>query len=72
MAKKIYIVETQKVVSQTWKYRFETDKDFKNSEQLLFWIHANGIEGHHVEDDDQVEEHVWCSQYAHIPIEEKA
>ena len=70
MAKKTYFVETQKVISQTWKYKFETDKDFKNSQQLLFWIHANGIEGHHEEDDDQVEEHVWSHGTRH-PVEEK-
>jgi len=70
MAKKLYIVETQQVITQTWEYEFETDEDLKTTSQIMEYIYNNGIEGHCVDDDEVVEEN-FMGHNVH-PVEEKA
>lgn len=70
MAKKLYIVETQQVITQTWEYEFETDEDLKTNQEILNFIYNNGIEGHCVNDDEVIEEDVL--DFNDHPVEEKA
>lgn len=70
MAKKLYIVETQQVITQTWEYEFETDQDLKTNQEILDFIQENGIEGHCVDDDEVIQEEVW--DFQDHPVEEKA
>lgn len=69
MAKKLYIVETQQVITQTWEYEFETDQDLKTNQEILDFIHDNGIEGHCVDDDEVIKEEVW--DFQDHPVEEE-
>ena len=71
MAKKLYIVETQRVITQTWKYEFETDKDLKTSFQIMEYIDNKDIEGHCVSEDDELIEENFSCTFVH-PVEEKA
>jgi len=70
MAKKLYIVETQQVITQTWEYEFETDEDLKTNQEVLDFIHNNGIEGNCMDDDEVIKEEVW--DFKDHPVEEKA
>jgi len=70
MAKKLYIVETQQVLIQTWEYEFEVDDDDIELKEVLEFIHNNGIEGHCVDDDEVIKEEVW--DFKDHPVEEKA
>lgn len=72
MAKKLYIVETQQVITQTWEYEFEVDDDveLKTPAQIMEYIDDKGIEGH-CADDDEVIEHNFMGHNVH-PVEEKA
>lgn len=70
MAKKLYIVETQQVITQTWEYEFETDLDLKTNQEILDFIQDNGIEGHCLDDDEVIKEEVW--DFKDHPVEEKA
>jgi hypothetical protein len=69
MAKKLYIVETQQVITQTWEYEFETDEDLKTNQEILDFIHNNGIEGFWVDDAEVIKEEVW--DFKDHPVEEK-
>jgi len=70
MPKKLYIVETQQVITQTWEYEFETDLDLKTNQEILDFIQDNGIEGHCLDDDEVIKEEVW--DFKDHPVEEKA
>ena len=73
MAKKLYIVETQQVITQTWEYEFEVDDDdveLKTTSQIMEYIYDNGIEGHCTDDDEVIEEN-FMGHNVH-PVEEKA
>lgn len=59
MAKKLYIVETQKVITQTWQYEFETDEDLKTNQAILDFIHKKGYCVGMVLKEEVIKEEVW-------------